>query len=124
MSQTSIIAAGLVVAWLVFVTVRNELPCYLQVLGISSSGGSCPSGTAPSGTTPSNTASAENLTSNLLGEVTGVGGSNITGTGPSVLESIWSQGQSSGGSSALPVGGFQGFGSQDLLHNTYADFGN
>lgn len=43
MSQTSAIAAGLVIAFIVFVTVKSELPCYLEVMGIST-GGSCKSG--------------------------------------------------------------------------------
>lgn len=44
LSQTSVIAGGLVVAFIVFVTVNQELPCYLQVLGIGTgAGGNCPS---------------------------------------------------------------------------------
>jgi hypothetical protein len=34
MSQTSLIAAGLVIGFVVFVTLRGELPKYLAVLGI------------------------------------------------------------------------------------------
>lgn len=40
MNQTSAIAAALIIAFVVFVTVRGELPCYLEVLGIST-GGQC-----------------------------------------------------------------------------------
>lgn len=40
MNQTSIIAGALIVAFIVFVTVRGELPCYLKVLGIST-GAAC-----------------------------------------------------------------------------------
>lgn len=34
MPQTSIIAAALVIAFIVFITVRGELPSYFQVIGI------------------------------------------------------------------------------------------
>jgi len=34
LSQTSVIAGALVVAFFIFVTVRGELPAYMQVLGI------------------------------------------------------------------------------------------
>lgn len=40
MNQTSIIAGALIVAFIVFITVRGELPCYLKVLGIST-GAAC-----------------------------------------------------------------------------------
>jgi hypothetical protein len=52
MSQTSIIAGALVVAFVVFVTSRQELPAYLFVLGIGSncSSAKCCSAAA-SGTT-------------------------------------------------------------------------
>lgn len=44
MSQTSAIAGSIILAFIVFITVRSELPCYLGVLGISSgAGGKCPS---------------------------------------------------------------------------------
>lgn len=43
MSQTSIIAGSLLLAYVVFVIVRGELPCYFQVLGIATSAG-CPLG--------------------------------------------------------------------------------
>ena len=38
MSQTSVIAGSLVIAFIVFITVRGQLPCYLEVLGISTAG--------------------------------------------------------------------------------------
>lgn len=34
MNQTSIIAAALIVGFVVFITIRGELPKYLAVLGI------------------------------------------------------------------------------------------
>ena len=40
MNQSSIIAAALIVAFIVFITVRGELPCWLAVFGISS-GANC-----------------------------------------------------------------------------------
>lgn len=36
MSQTSVIFFGLLVGFIVFITVRGELSAYLQVLGLSS----------------------------------------------------------------------------------------
>lgn len=44
MNQTSVIVAALVVAFLVFITVRGELPCYFQALGISSTGNNSATG--------------------------------------------------------------------------------
>ena len=38
MSQTSIIGGALLLAYLVFIVVNNELSCWLEVLGISSTG--------------------------------------------------------------------------------------
>lgn len=38
MNQSSAIAGSLVIAFIVFITVRGELPCYMEVLGISSKG--------------------------------------------------------------------------------------
>lgn len=35
MTQTSAIAGSLIVAFIVFITIRGQLPCYLNVLGIS-----------------------------------------------------------------------------------------
>ena len=47
MSQTSIIAGSIVVAFIVFAVVNNELPCWLEILGISS--GDCCAGINNSG---------------------------------------------------------------------------
>jgi hypothetical protein len=38
MSQTSVIFFGLLVGFIVFITIRGELSAYLQVLGLSSGG--------------------------------------------------------------------------------------
>jgi hypothetical protein len=43
MSQTSIIAGSLLLAYFIFIIVRGELPCYFQVLGIGTAQG-CPIG--------------------------------------------------------------------------------
>lgn len=45
MSQTSATAAGLVIAWIIFITVRGELPRYFGALGI----GPAPERSAPAG---------------------------------------------------------------------------
>jgi hypothetical protein len=34
MNQTSIIAAGLLIGFIVFITTRGELPAYLAVIGL------------------------------------------------------------------------------------------
>lgn len=39
MSQTSVIFFGLMVGFIVFITVRGELAAYLEVLGLSGNGG-------------------------------------------------------------------------------------
>jgi hypothetical protein len=44
MSQTSIIAGALVIAYIVYITVKSELPAYLAMLGIGGSTASTPSG--------------------------------------------------------------------------------
>lgn len=44
MNQSSVIAGSLLLAFVIFVIVRHELPCYLNVLGISTGAG-CPLGT-------------------------------------------------------------------------------
>jgi hypothetical protein len=52
MSQTSIIAGALVIAYIVYVTVKGELPAYLSMLGIGGSCASTPSGCNPCAGTP------------------------------------------------------------------------
>ena len=47
MSQTSVIAGGLLLAYFIFIVVRGELPCYLQVLGVATDA-QCPSGNVSS----------------------------------------------------------------------------
>lgn len=49
MSQTSIIAGALIVAFIVFITVRGDLPGYLQVLGVAGGGTAMASITGPGG---------------------------------------------------------------------------
>lgn len=58
MNQNSIIAFSLIVGFIVFITVRGELPAYLAVLGLG--------------------AGATSGTSNLLGGLTGLGGISST----------------------------------------------
>jgi hypothetical protein len=60
-SQTSIIAAVLLLAFFVFIVVRGELPSYLGVLGIGSAA-------VPSGATaPASTASTIGQTAGAIG---------------------------------------------------------
>lgn len=75
MTQTSVIAGSLLLAFGVFVITRGELPCYLQVLGVATDA-QCPAGevsitglTAPTSNTSSIVGSAG---SGLLGGI-GVG---------------------------------------------------
>ena len=48
MNQSSVIGAALVVAYVVFVVSKGELPCYLTLLGISTASG-CPQPLQPAG---------------------------------------------------------------------------
>ena len=45
MSQSSVIAGSLLLAYVIFVITKGELPCYLQLLGIATQA-SCPKGQA------------------------------------------------------------------------------
>jgi hypothetical protein len=65
MSQTSIIAGALIVAFIVFITVRGDLPGYLQVLGVAGGG--------------------------LVASTTGPGGVSVSVGGPST--GVWQPGQ-------------------------------
>lgn len=72
MSQTSVIAGSLIVAYFVFVIVRGELPCYLQVLGIATDA-NCPkgnTGTTAVATTPTSTPATTTLISNIGRSIT------------------------------------------------------
>jgi len=52
MSQSSAIAAALIIAFIVFITVRGHLPCYFDVLGIETAGNAqCPLSITGQGTT-------------------------------------------------------------------------
>ncbi len=72
MSQNSIIAVGLILGFIVFVTVRGELPQYLGVLGL----GSAPINPAPTTTTTANPLSSFG---------TGLGGQNPFQNNPFVF---------------------------------------
>lgn len=48
MSQTSVIFFGLLVGFLVFITIRGELSAYLQVLGLGGGFGAVATGGPPS----------------------------------------------------------------------------
>ena len=48
MNQSSVIGAALIVAYVIFVITKGELPCYLAVLGISTPSG-CPQNLQPPG---------------------------------------------------------------------------
>jgi hypothetical protein len=76
MSQNSITAAALVIAFLIFITVRGELPAYFGALGLGPKA-EAPAATAPAATTTvSPSVSNTNLMFNL-GKLTGrTGGYN------------------------------------------------
>jgi hypothetical protein len=79
MSQTSIIAGGLLLAYFIFITVRGELPCYLQVLGVSTDA-QCPQGNVTAGNqicSGSSTVSTSNSTGSTGSSGTGGTGSGI-----------------------------------------------
>ncbi len=116
MNQTSAIAGSLIVAFIVFVTVRGELPCYMQVLGIATDS-ACPVGTASG--TASSVSSGNRFVAggssgvgvcgsvNGLGVCTGPGGTRV-GLPPITI------GGGSGGGINIGIGGgsggFGGFG--------------
>lgn len=81
MTQTSKIAGALIIAWIVFITTRGELPAYLWMLGIGS--GSC------SGSTCCNTSSGG-----------GSGGGGVLGGSFPVNLTL---GGSGGGNTGTPV---------------------
>lgn len=92
LSQSSAVAAALIVAFIVFVTVRGELPCYLEVMGIASTGCKVPgvTGTAPGfnlfgsssapGVSVGVGGGGVNIGVNAPGTI-GIGGSGPTGIG-------------------------------------------
>lgn len=71
LSQTSIIAASMIVAFVVFITVRGELPAYLSIFGVGS------------GVTPSGTGTGAGAAQSAISLSTG-GGSGISIDLPSI----------------------------------------
>lgn len=55
MNQSSVIGAALVVAYVIFVVTKGELPCYLSVLGIATAT-NCPHDLQPAGCAGATTA--------------------------------------------------------------------
>jgi hypothetical protein len=89
MSQTSIIAGGLLLAYFIFITVRGELPCYLQVLGVSTDA-QCPQGNVTagdqicSGSSTVSTSGTSSSNSTGTGSGIGLGGLGNTGIGSTI----------------------------------------
>ena len=54
MNQSSVIGASLVIAFVIFVIYKGQLPCYLQVMGIATASG-CPQNLQPAGCTGTST---------------------------------------------------------------------
>jgi len=68
-SQTSAIAAALVIAWVIFIISRGELPVYLGILGVGPNAGkSLPCGANALGT------AAAGAASNIVGSALTGGG--------------------------------------------------
>lgn len=78
MNQTSAIAGSLIIAFIVFITVRGELPCYLGVLGISNN--SC-NQLQKGGTSTGSGGSGPISNQQLLGNATSTLGLNTGGGG-------------------------------------------
>jgi hypothetical protein len=117
MNQSTIIAGAIVLGYIVFITLRGELPCYLKVLGIGSGGSNCPANnpqsTAAQYLTPTGISSTSITTTS--GGGIGVGGGNGcvtigvkvpgtsgTGVGVSFPLPVFCGGGSSGGGSTTP----------------------
>jgi hypothetical protein len=83
--QSSVIVGALVVGWLIFIVLRNELPAYIAVLL-----GSHPSTVAAKPGTAVNTGSTTGMT---IGGVLGGGGGPVYGGGgPGPTDPIWGPG--------------------------------
>jgi hypothetical protein len=83
MSQSSVIAGGLLLAYFIFITVRGELPCYLQVLGVATDA-QCPQGNVnASGAICSGTSGTTTTTSGGSG-ASGSGGGSVGSGGSGV----------------------------------------
>ena len=70
MNQASVIGAALVIAYVIFVITKGELPCYMSVLGIATAS-KCPPALTPPGCTGSTSSTTTSST-------TGGGGTGIT----------------------------------------------
>lgn len=71
MNQTSVIGGSLLLAFVVFVIVRGELPCYFQVLGVATDA-QCPQGQVSSSGLSGATPSATQGTANTLRQTLGI----------------------------------------------------
>lgn len=69
MSQTSVIGGALFLAFAIFIVVRGDLPCYLQVLGVATDA-QCPIGDLTQSSAPATTTTTT---------ITGGGGSSFLG---------------------------------------------
>ena len=69
MTHSSVIAGSLVLAYVIFVINKGELPCYLQLLGIATAA-NCPAGQAVS---TAATTLGSNVTVQRAGAGTGIG---------------------------------------------------
>lgn len=77
MSQTSVIAAGLLIGYIVFITMRGELPLYLGVMGLGSQvvNPASATTTAPTSSAPASSSTSGNLSS-YFSSFLGTGTSN------------------------------------------------
>lgn len=78
MSQTSVIAAGLLIGYIVFITMRGELPLYLGVMGLGSQVVNPASSTTAS-SAPASSSTSGNLSS-YFSSFLGTGTSNTQAT--------------------------------------------
>lgn len=60
MNQSAVIGAALIIAYAIFIITKGELPCYLQILGISTAAG-CPPNLQPQGCGASTTGTSGGL---------------------------------------------------------------
>lgn len=87
MNQSSVIGAALLVAYVIFVINKEELPCYFQVLGIATSAqcatplttSGCGSSTSGSGTGARSPILPGHSGSGILGTIGSIGGGVLGG---------------------------------------------
>jgi hypothetical protein len=78
MNQSSVIGASLLIAYVIFIITKGELPCYLSLLGIATATG-CPPNLQPAGCGGTGTATSSSIGGSPSVGITLGGGSPSVG---------------------------------------------